>query len=121
MSKMVKKKRQPNRSYKTGEASELPLEVIILDESKEIQMLFVMTNRGLKMCKSGLVQEKLFLKGGRQHKLAVMHRDIYDEKYKPIIEMKKRHIKEKQRQEAAASIPSPTPEPSDGEPLKKSE
>ncbi len=98
--KMIKKKKRlPNRSYKGGEPSELPLEVIILDEMKEVQMLFVVTNRGLKMAKSGLVQEKLFLKDGRQHKVGLMHRDIYNRDYKSIIEMKKRHIKEKKQQE----------------------
>jgi len=110
MSKVVKKKkRQPNRSYKGGKPAELPLEVIILDEAKEVQMLFVVTNRGLKMAKSGLVQEKLFLKDGRQHKVGLMHREVYDEKYKPTIEMKKRHILEKKRQEAeeaSKTIPS---------------
>ncbi len=100
--KREKKKRSPNRSFKSGEAAELPLEVIILDEVKEVQMLFVLTNRSIKMLKSGLVQEKLFLKDGRQHKLAIMHREIYDEKYKPIIEIKKLHIKEKHRQECEA-------------------
>ena len=107
--KKTKKKRCPNRSY-SGDPQGLPVEIVIVDEPKEAQMLFVLSNRGLKMLKSGLTQEKNFIKDGKPHRITLMHRDIYDESYKPVIEMKQRHLKEKARQEAVEASANESPE-----------
>ena len=100
--KKPKKKRKPTQAF-SGDVELEPLQIIILDQPQEMSMIFSFSNRALKMLKSGRELEKVFLKDNKQCRLTFMHRDIYDETYRKVVEMKQRHIAQKAKEEADAA------------------
>jgi hypothetical protein len=94
--KKKKKKRESKHSF-SGDAAVEPLEIVIVD-GEELLMMFSFSNRGLKMLKCGEVFKRTFLKDGKQCHMQFMHRDIYQESYKKLVDLKLKHQAEKKRQ-----------------------
>lgn len=100
--KKIKKKRTPNKKHNTDNDIE-PIEIVILDEPDQLRFIFSFSNKSLKMLKAGSPLEKTFLKDGKRCSMMFMHRDVYDENYRKPIELRRRLIKEKLKQELAIS------------------
>jgi len=96
--KKLKKKRVPKHSF-SGESGLLPFEVVVVDTETETQLMFCMSNRGIKMLKEGKIHSRKFLKDGKMNNVMVMHTDVYDQEFKSKVDARKRYLQEKKRQE----------------------
>ena len=69
-----KKKREPKKSF-TGDAPVPELDVEIKGGALGTEMVFKLSNRGLKMLKSGLVLSRTYLMNEQQCEIKIQHRD----------------------------------------------